>query len=778
MMNSVIHNTRKFLYENRTDDELLKIMQSDNSTKLNETLCMNILAQDVYKLRKHREQRDVINFETFTQYFERYFDRSTETDQQNLCTIFNHVNSDYDFILPSYGISMMENRYLENREPLQYGFFRIAVYLSKTLDELKHFYMLFATGFLCVSSVISALSIKENNNVPDKKFKFYSYEGNEYEYYKKKRKMFRSNRLKISDRKDGSGNDNDSSKIPNDDYINCGEACKLFVMPKEYDKSFLKQMNIISNIISSGVGVGLNASYVPLYGIENSKENNNKFTKTCGITKGFDTFIEQLNCSNLLSIHERKPKIAVYIHLHCDTVLNALKIKDPLNDRKENVFIGILIPNLFIQFMTQKDKYWYFFDPQFKDEEGRTLNELTLFEYESLYKEWVNKKYYSKKILASELWNIIVNTVYTTGGPYIIWIDNVNKYNNQRSLGPIKTLNLCSEITNYASVDKPSSCTLISANIAFYDAFPGLNEQLYNFMLSEYKESFCCNTFDDFSYILNGIALKELKLVKFCYMLGFLGSMILNNLLGSKTCREIAINTMGVYDTILLIQKENDYYSVEQTKKDDLVQLIAEYIYLGAIVGSCKFSKENKIVCEYYEKSSFKSGIPQWLLCKDRNLSLTYKYWSNVCKMMKNGMANSMLTAHAPTSTVSLLVGVNESVTTPMHDIFIRESGNGRITFVPYGILYKSLKNDFVLNVDDFHDIESQVKMYALSRYFIDGGQSVIFNIKKNKETINKLLNLTFRYKMKNGLYYVNFYKDQHSIPVIRCTESCDSCTM
>lgn len=631
---------------------------------------------DVCEIFKYRNRCDPINRTTL----EKWFPNLTNYDD-----IFNWIDCDRDFIYNAHGLRVLMNRYMRKNEPIQYCMLRIAKLFSHhgpttdnscclllDYDTWHLFYDIISCGFLHTSSILADADQADESILP-------------------------------------------------------GEACRLMVTCKSYDRKFIKQMEKVCTLISLGVGVGLGASTIPLRGYnENGK-----------IRDGFVSVTKKLDSCNYLSVYERKPKIAMYISIHNDTIYEAFNLKSPLKQHHlENIFIGLLIPDYFMTCLKNKT-YWYLFpgDATLDDDGngnggGANLSDFSGKEYEMMYERFVTAGLYTKKVKATALMESIIESLATSGTPYIIFDDHVNRFSNHQHLGKIKTLNLCAEITNYSDAVNSSSCTLMSVNCAMYRDFVDISRRrIYNSKYLQNDIGFT-KTCDQFQYP---------DLARFAFMLGYMGTMALNNFMGPKReRREIGINPCGIFDMAVLANLEPTKVCAE----------VSEAMYMGAIHASHKYFLETGSMCVNYPNSPFSQGRPQWCL---RDVKPTVD-WTHTLNIMTKGMANSMLTAQAPTATTSLLVGTTESATLPMSLVIAKESENGRNGIIVYGLLAKILNNEqIILN----NDLEKQVLMYAVSAPFIDHSQSTMYSLELNKQKIFDLIIAAYRAKLKTAIYYI-----------------------
>jgi len=606
--------------------------------------------------------------------------------------LLHWLDDDRDFIYNSHGLRLLKNRYLRKNEPIQYCMLRIARLFVDCNDITNistseyHYWILYYHLLSCGFMQVSSILADSENA---------------------------------------------------DETIIRGEACRLVVATKDYGREFIKQMESICTMISLGVGVGLDVSTVPLNG---QKKNGH-------IHGGFFAVTKKLDSCNYLSIYERKPKIALYLSIHNDSIYEAFDLRHPAKEHVENVFFGVMINDYFMKCL-RKNQPWYLF-PGNVTLNGQNLSDFKNEEYEIMYKRFVAAKLYTKATTAQELMDRLLTSLCESGSPYVIWDDIVNRYSNHSHLGKIKTLNLCAEITNYSSPKESSSCTLLSMNCGMFKDFPLISEAIYSYLQK------VDTVFD--KHIASYDNAEECK---FTYMLGYMGTRALNDFMGKdRKNREIGINPMGVYDMAII----NDKNPI------DIVGEISEAMYLGCIRASCEYFQQYNVKCNRFDGSHFNDGVPQWML---RDTTTHIEWPEYVYKMMRNGMANSMLTSQAPTATTSMLCGVTESVMIPLNIITSKESENGRNALISYGIMH------FILNrcnetfiLDD--DIDTQIAMYAKSAPFIDQSQSTMFSIELNKntkQTLFDLLKKTYFAELKTAIYYIMPKSLNPTLSIIRST--------
>lgn len=696
--------------------------------KLHLQHALNLLSLDLSTIHKYRDsESDPVNGDTFRKWFPNIVHDcyGGDGDGANNNDVFNWLDTDRDFIYSSHGMRLLKNRYLLPSEPIQYCMLRIARLFSKR--ESTNIPRSESSTSSSMDTTPTATTICDDANLDFKLWRL-MYDVLSCGY------MHTSSILADAENAD-------KNIVP-------GEACRLLVCNPDYDRAFINQVNEICNLISLGVGVGMSASTVPLHG----------YAVNGKIRGGFKSFARKLDSCNYLSIYERKPKIAIYIEMHNNTIYEAFELRNPLTSHLENVFVGVMVSDYFIE-CYENDEDWYLFPGDAKLD-GRTLCEFTGDEYKRMYKRFVDAKLYTNKVSASALMDDLVTCISETGSPYVVWSDNVNRFSNHKHLGKIKTLNLCAEIANYANVENSSSCTLMSVNFAMYREFPDVLDRVYKFVegLSEFDAAY------------NGFhrAASEFEhatMSKYAYAMGFVATWALNIFMGVKRKqRELGISPLGAYDMAIM----------DGADPVKVIAELSEAMYKGCIYSSCKFAKMYDVECAYYKGSPFSEGIPQWLLRDEGSLITTD--WSKTCELMRTKMANSQLTAQAPTATTSMLVGEAESVTIPMSIVMARESENGRNDLICYGLLYKLLMEpSSPLHLDNY--IDRQLLMYARSAPFIDQSQSTMFSIILSRQNILNLIMDTYYLKLKTAIYYILPKQINNTLTIVRPTLSSQQST-
>lgn len=637
-----------------------------------------------------------------------------------------------DFVFSTHGLSILKTRYLFASEPIQYGMLRIALRLvgSKSYEFLRITYDLLSCGILAVSSILAASS-----------------------YQKEK--------YNRNDNGDDTKDDDDDTMDFYSGINQPGEACRLFVLKDDYGINLTNQLSYITALLCLGVGVGLDASCIPSKG----------FTEPGKIRSGFGDLCRKFESCNTLSMYERKPKTTIYVNICYETCLEMFDFKIPAQSPLHNVFFGLFVPNLFME-CVKNDEMWYLFSGELKDRNNKRLSDYYGDAFVLAYYEWVASGLYVREIKATELMRRILHCQELSGSPYIMWSDHINMFNNQAHMGTVTTSNLCAEIVNVSTPEESSSCSLICCNMAPFKDHRIVMNRVYKFINDIHGCGITNKIFNEFERAcfsspesLSSSSTVEFgECAKYAYAVGYMATLVMNCFMGKdRRRRELGVSPMGVQDMAFIIDKS----------PTTVCAVISEAMYRGSIQSSCHIAQnripidciDRNIIDVNYKNSGFSKGYPQWSL---RNSSVMSN-WHEVQYDMLNGMANTMLTAQAPTATTSLLLDNTESVLLAMDIFTLKENECGRSLSISYGIMTKYMKDDRDLTkIKLSPSVDEQIDMYRVSAPFIDQTQSVMLSIPLDASIIFKALLKTWKAKMKTGIYYFNFQQRLATFQTIR----------
>lgn len=137
----------------------------------------------------------------------------------------------------------------------------------------------------------------------------------------------------------------------------------------------------------------------------------------------------------------RNGSIAMYLEPWHPDIYQFLEMKKnhgAEEQRARDLFYAMWIPDLFME-RVEKDGMWSLMCP----DACKDLCELYGEDFKKRYEEYENKGVFVKQVKAQDIWIKIMESQIETGTPYMLYKDSVNKKNNQKNLGTIKSSNLC-----------------------------------------------------------------------------------------------------------------------------------------------------------------------------------------------------------------------------------------------------------------------------------------------------------------------------------------------
>jgi ribonucleoside-diphosphate reductase alpha subunit len=155
---------------------------------------------------------------------------------------------------------------------------------------------------------------------------------------------------------------------------------------------------------------------------------------------------------------KRLGSFAAYLEPHHPDIMAFLALRRNHGDenlRTRDLFLALWISDLFME-RVHMDGEWNTFDP----DTCPGLTDCYGEKYKSLYLQYELEGKSSNTYRAREVWSAIFQSHKESGLPYMLYKDNVNKYNNQSNMGIIKSSNLCCEITIYSDAENYGVCCL------------------------------------------------------------------------------------------------------------------------------------------------------------------------------------------------------------------------------------------------------------------------------------------------------------------------------
>lgn len=536
-----------------------------------------------------------------------------------------------------------------------------------------------------------------------------------------------------------------------------GELVSCFLL--EIDDS----MNSIGFAINSalqlskiGGGVSLNLSKIRAAD-EQIKGLDGKASGVLPVMKLFEDAFSYAN-----QLGQRDGSGVVYLNVfHADIFqfLDTKKINSDEKIRIKTLSLGVVAPDKFFE-LVEKDKDMYLFYPHSVYlAYGKHLDDMDIT---AMYDELAeNPRVRKKKVAARDLILKIAQCQMESGYPYIMFVDNANKYHALKEIGRIKFSNLCSEIAQLSEVstindyDEPDiinrdiSCNLGSLNIVNVMKNKRMRETVHLAMDALTEVSDRTNI-----KIVPSIAKANREL----HSVG-LGAM---NLHGFLAMNKISYESREARDFVRTFFMMLNYYSLERS------MLIA---------------KERKQTFKDFERSEYANGsyFNRYLendytpkTEKVRNLFIGHEIpskadWIHLKEQVQQyGLYHAYRLAIAPTGSISYLQSATASIAPITQRIEEREYGDSKTI---YPMPYLNEENFFYYKEAYEMDMYKLIDLVADVQEHIDQAISTILFVKDDLTTRD--LAKYYIYAQKKGLktlYYTRTKK--------KTIDECISCVV
>lgn len=418
-------------------------------------------------------------------------------------------------------------------------------------------------------------------------------------------------------------------------------------------------MKAMTQLAKQSQGGGGNAITIVDLRAEGSpiRKTNGKSNGILPFMKMFDATIGAINQSG-----KRAGTCAVYIEPWHADILDFLDAGNhfTIEERRcKNIFYGLFMNDLFFErFVTEQgNAKWTLFDPGIiSNYLDKPLSEYYGNEFKEKY-EYLEGLGIGKTISIMEIWSRICNLWQTTGMPYILNKDEINRKSNQKNIGVIKSSNLCTEIALVSNSKETAVCVLGSVCVSqFYD--PNKPEKI------------------DYDGIVevSRMATRHLNNV---IDLQYYPTPETRNACLMR--RAIGIGAQGLAD---LFHELKISFVGEEAKK--INKKIYETIYYGCLVESMEMAKEDGSYIGF-EGSPASQGILQFDMwnIEEKDLQLGTEVWNKLKEdIQKYGLRNSEVTALAPTASSSVRMGNNEMHEPYTRNIYVRQTIAGSMQIV------------------------------------------------------------------------------------------------
>ena len=531
-------------------------------------------------------------------------------------------------------------------------------------------------------------------------------------------------------------------------------SCFITAMDDNIESIFYN-IDTIAKISKNGGGAGLNISRI--------RAKNSMVNGYYNASGGVVPWIKIINDTAVAVNQQGRRAGAVTValdswHLDIETFLELQTENGDQRGKAYDIYPQVVISDLFMK-RVENNLSWTLVDPfEIRKKYNVELCELYGEEFEKIYSliEQDNSLELKKVIKARELFKEIMKVQIETGMPYLFFKDRANLVNHNRHTGMIGNGNLCMEsFSNFSpsknfreenienkgvrTVDlgEVHTCNLVSMNLAEI-----LKEELPDIVDTAVR--ILDNTID-----LTKTPVKESDRHNFLY-------------------RAIGTGTMGLAD---YLAREFMIYEESLNDIDELFEEIALY----AIKSSALLAKERGTY-PLFKNSNWDKGIffqknKEWYM----NNSKFSEKWNEVFDLVKKyGMRNGELTAVAPNTSTSLLMGACASVNPAFSRFFIEKNQKGA---VPRVVKYLKDRSWFY---PEFKNVNPEFYVKVMSRigkWTTQGvSMELIFDLNKNikaKDIYNTLM--TAWKEGCKSVYYIRTI--QKNTNIMNDKEECESCS-
>ena len=223
-------------------------------------------------------------------------------------------------------------------------------------------------------------------------------------------------------------------------------SCYIGATPDNIEGIFdsYKEMGLLSK---HGGGIGWDWNDIRAMGgvIDNNKSAAGGTVPFLKITNDIALAVDQLGV--------RKGAIAVYLepwHMDISDFIDLKKNSGEDRRRAHDLFPALWINDLFMERVLE-DGNWTLFDPY----DAKELHHLVNEEFDKAYIALEHNPDIKKEVIkAKDLWKKILTSYFESGSPFLCWKDTANRANPNPHVGKIRSSNLCTEIFQNTEPDK------------------------------------------------------------------------------------------------------------------------------------------------------------------------------------------------------------------------------------------------------------------------------------------------------------------------------------
>ncbi|MCS5421827.1 MULTISPECIES: ribonucleoside-diphosphate reductase subunit alpha [Psychrilyobacter] len=539
-------------------------------------------------------------------------------------------------------------------------------------------------------------------------------------------------------------------RVPNGNLASC------FISAVDDNiESIFYNVDSVAKISKNGGGVGVNLSR-----IRGKGSVVNGYLNASG---GVIPWIKIINDTAVAVNQQGRRAGAVTValdtwHIDMEQFLELQSENGDQRGKSYDVYPQVVVSDLFMK-RVEENQNWTLFDPyEVRKKYDVELCELYGDEFEDIYRtlEKDESLQIVKKISARELLKEIMKTQIETGMPYIFFKDTANRLNHNPHRGMIGNGNLCMEsFSNFSPTKK----------------FTATREDNIGISKNTLGEVHTCNLLSLNLAEIEDIELEEISILAVRLLdntIELTKSPLRESDRHNELYRTVGVGAMGLSDYLAY-----RYLMYEESAEE--VDKLFEKIALYTLKGSALLARERGQY-KLFSGSSWDRGI---FFGKEKQYyidnSEIANEWAEVFEMVAAyGIRNGELTAVAPNTSTSLLMGATASVNPVFSRFFIEKNQKGA---VPRVVKHLNDRSWFYSEAKKIDPKEYVHVMSKISRWITQGvSMELLYDLNKDIKAKDIYDTIMTAWKTQcKSIYYTRTIQKNSNI--VREKEECESCS-
>jgi ribonucleoside-diphosphate reductase alpha subunit len=508
-------------------------------------------------------------------------------------------------------------------------------------------------------------------------------------------------------------------------------SCNLTMLKDDSIEGINETLDKIGHGSKEGSGIGLNIDRLRSARsmVKSFKGKAGGVVRFADMVQSFMRFYKQGN---------RSGSCALYLSTWHRDILEFLELRLPIGEelnRARDLFTAVSIDDVFMEALTNGDKYYLFCPNDIKEAGLKPFYEIHGEEFKEEYNKAVELGL-GYEVEPKKIWDAIIRSQVESGTPYVFYKDNANRRNMQDNIGVIAQSNLCIEIMQASKPGYTPQCTLASVNLAEHDDVKSIAKSVKVLVRA-----------------LNQVINKNKWSDEWSKNAG-------------EDQRAIAIGVAGLAD---FFAKKKISFESEEAK--EWTEKIFEAMYKAAVTESMSLAHEEGENYPAWEGSMYSRGE-------------TYiEGWSPLERGQPIPMKNSLLLGLMPTASSAILLGAFECFEPVTSNVFTRMVGDGEFIVVnkylvqeldELGLWTEEIRDQIIANEGSVQDIaeipedirfryktvweipqKALLELSIIRNKYVDQSQSLnVYHKDAKYSKISSALVFAWKNGLKTGAYY------------------------